>query len=128
MSVRKGLLVALALLLPLAGASWVPAAQDDSTLGDAYTVWLCPMHRDHQSHGEGNCPLCGMALVRRTLVTRYVCLAKEDGVVEAEPGICPDTGDPLVPATREVVWFCPSDPDRVFVEPGVCEGDVPRAM
>ncbi len=128
MSVRKGLLVALALLLPLAGASWVLAAQDDSTLEDAYTVWLCPMHRDHQAHGEGRCPLCGMALVRRTLVTRYVCLAEEDGVVKEEPGICPATGDPLVPATREVVWFCPSDPDRMFVEPGACEGDVPRSM
>ena len=131
MSVREGRLVALALLLPLSGALWIPtarAAQDDSTLDDAYTVWLCPMHRDHQAHGEGNCPLCGMALVRRTLVTRYVCLAQEDGVVEEEPGICPDTGDPLVPATREVVWFCPSDPDRMFVEPGVCESDVPRAM
>ena len=115
MSVRKGLLVALALVFPLSGAVPVPsarAAQEDSTLDDAYTVWLCPMHRDHQAHGEGNCPLCGMALVRRTLVTRYVCLAQEDGVVEEEPGICPDTGDPLVPATREVVWFCPSDPDR----------------
>ena len=131
MSVRKGLLVALALVLPLSGAAPVasaPAAQDESTLDDAYTVWLCPMHRDHQAHGEGRCPLCGMALVRRTLVTQYVCLAQEDGVVEDEPGICPDTGAPLVPATREVIWFCPSDPDRVFVEPGVCEGGIPREM
>ncbi|MYE42778.1 MAG: hypothetical protein F4X79_01980, partial [Acidobacteria bacterium] len=128
MSVRKGRLVALALLLPLVGASWVPAAQEDSTLEDAYTVWLCPMHRDHQSHGEGNCPVCGMALVRRTLVTRYVCLGEEDGVIEDEPGICPDTGEPLVPATREVVWYCPSDPDRMFVEPGVCDTDIARAM
>ena len=121
MSVRKSRLAALALVLPLSGTFWVPtarAAQDARTLDDAYTVWLCPMHRDHQAHGEGRCPLCGMFLVRRTLVTRYVCLAQEDGVVEEEPGICPDTGDPLVPATREVVWFCPSDPDRMFVEPG----------
>ena len=49
-------------------------------------------------------------------------------MVEDEPGICPDTGAPLVPATREVIWFCPSDPDRVFVEPGVCEGGIPREM
>lgn len=131
MSVRKGLLAVLALSLPLssqASAPAAPAPQDANSRDDAYTVWLCPMHRDHQAHGEGNCPLCGMALVRRTLVTRYVCLAEEDTVVEEGPGICPDTGEPLVPATREVVWFCPSDPDRVFVEPGVCEGDVPREM
>lgn len=134
MSVPKGLLVALALGVGLPGGLAVPAAQavqevqGADTPDDAYTVWLCPMHRDHQAHGEGRCPLCGMALVRRTLVTRYVCLAQEDTVVEEGPGICPDTGDPLVPATREVIWFCPSDPDRVFVEPGVCEGDAPRQM
>ena len=131
MGVRKGLVAASALLLPLAAPASVftaPAAQERAGFDDAYTVWLCPMHRDHQAHEEGRCPLCGMALVRRTLVTRYVCLAEEDGVVEAEPGICPDTGDPLVPAIREVIWFCPSDPDRVFVEPGVCEGGAPRQM
>lgn len=131
MSVRKGLLTALALVLPLSGGFRVPAAgaaQEVSTPDDAYTVWLCPMHRDHQSHEEGHCPLCGMALVRRTLVTRYICLAEEDGLVEEGPGVCPDTGEPLVPATREVVWFCPSDPDRLFVETGVCEGDEPRQM
>ncbi len=129
MSIRNGLLAALALSLPLsAPASAFPprAAQDATTPEDAYRVWLCPMHRDHQAHEEGRCPLCGMALVRRTLVTRYVCLAEEDGVVEEQPGICPDTGEPLVPATREVVWFCPAAPDRVFVEPGVCEDDAPR--
>ncbi len=95
--------------------------------GDAYTVWLCPMHRDHQAHDEGRCPLCGMELVRRTLVTRYVCLGIEDGVVEESPGRCPDTGDPLVPATREVVWYCPEASDRFFVEPGVCASGAPRA-
>ncbi len=131
MSVRKGLVVALALVMSLAvGVSAPPAraAQSDTTPDDAYTVWLCPMHRDHQAHDEGRCPLCGMALVRRTLVTRYVCLGQEEGVVEDGPGICPDTGEPLVPATREVVWFCAADPDRVFVESGVCEDEVPREM
>jgi hypothetical protein len=118
-------LAALLLLIPLAAPTPL-AAQEADTPEDAYTVWLCPMHRDHQAHGEGNCPLCGMALVRRTLVTRYVCLAQEDTVVAEGPGTCPDTGEPLVPATREVVWFCPADPDRVFVEPGTCEGDAPR--
>lgn len=129
MSVRTGLLVALTLALVFASAPvGTPAAQTTGSPEDAYTVWLCPMHRDHQAHEEGRCPLCGMALVRRTLVTRYVCLAQEEGVVEEGPGICPDTGEPLVPATREVVWFCPSDPNRLFVEPGVCENDAPREM
>ena len=130
MSVRTGLLATAILALPLGSGSLVaaPAAQTAAGPADAYTVWLCPMHRDHQAHEEGRCPLCGMALVRRTLVTRYVCLAEEGGAVEEGPGVCPDTGEPLVPATREVVWFCPSDPDRLFVEPGVCDGGTPREM
>lgn len=130
MSVRVGLLTSfvLALWFATGGPIVAAAAQTGTSPDDAYTVWLCPMHRDHQAHEEGRCPLCGMALVRRTLVTRYVCLAQEDGVVEDAPGICADTGEPLVPATREVVWFCPSDPDRMFVEPGVCEGGALREM
>ena len=128
MRVRKRILTASALALAFSAQTAVFGVQDTNTPEDAYTVWLCPMHRDHQAHDEGRCPLCGMALVRRTLVTRYVCLAQEDGVVEDRPGICPDTGAPLVPATREVVWFCPSDPDRFFVEPGVCAGGARREL
>ena len=115
---------------PVPGAQ-EPAASEETGSDlpeDGYTVWLCPMHRDHQSHEEGRCPLCGMALVRRTLVTRYVCLGQEDGPVETVPGTCPDTGDPLVPATREVVWSCPDAPERFFVEPGTCGDDGPRTM
>ena len=130
MSVRRAFLRAGLLMLACLSAAPVSpaAAQPPASPEDAYTVWLCPMHRDHQAHEQGRCPLCGMALVRRTLVTRHVCLAQEDGVVEEGPGICPETGEPLVPATREVVWFCPADPDRVFVEPGLCEGGAPREM
>ena len=109
MSIRKSLPAALALVLLFGvelAAGAAALAQVDTSPDDAYTVWLCPMHRDHQAHDEGRCPLCGMALVRRTLVTRYVCLGQEEGMVEAGPGICPGTGEPLVPATREVVWFC----------------------
>ena len=134
MSVWTGLLAAWTLALLFGSASvgssaGASAAQTEASgPDDAYTVWLCPMHRDHQAHDEGRCPLCGMALVRRTLATRYVCLGQEEGMVEEGPGVCPGTGEPLVPATREVVWFCPSDPERVFVESGVCEGDIPRDM
>ena len=90
MSVRTGLLAAWTLTL-LFGSTSVGASTaqtEASGPDDAYTVWLCPMHRDHQAHDEGRCPLCGMALVRRTLVTRYVCLGQEKGVVEEGPGTC----------------------------------------
>lgn len=88
---------------------------------DGYTVFLCPMHRDYQSSEPARCALCGMPLVRRTLVTRYVCLADEtDSVVSETPGICPATGEPLAPTTREVAWYCPGEPTRLSVEPRPC--------
>ncbi len=113
------------ILLALFSVALPAAAQN---LTDAYTVWLCPMHRDHQSHAEGDCPVCGMALVRRTLVTRYVCLGEEEGFVAEKPGICPETAEPLVPTTREVVWVCPGDSAEEQVEPGVCSDGSPAAM
>lgn len=95
----------------------------DRSADEGYTVFLCPMHRDYQSSEPARCALCGMPLVRRTLVTRYVCLADEaDSVVSETPGTCPATGEPLAPTTREVVWYCPGDPERLFVEPPSCEG------
>ncbi len=118
------LALAAALSGPAVGAG-SKAAQDPT---DAYTVWLCPMHRDHQSHEPGDCPVCGMALVRRTLVTRYVCLGEEDGFVAGEPGACPDTGEPLVPTTREVVWICPGDSGEDRTEPGVCADGSPAEI
>ena len=121
----------LAPVLAAAGAASGPP-QEGTTDADAvrqeaaddgYTVFLCPMHRDYQSAEPARCALCGMPLVRRTLVTRYVCLADEtDAVVSESPGTCPATGEPLAPTTREVVWHCPEDPERLFVEPQTCEG------
>lgn len=94
---------------------------------DAYTVWLCPMHRDNQSHDAANCPICGMKMVQRTLVTRYVCLGDEESAAWETPGTCGATGDPLVPTTREVVWTCAGS-SREYPAPGHCEDGSLRAM
>ena len=129
---RRLLAAAAALVLPgwLAGAGSAPAAPAGPApvmVQEDYTVFLCPMHRDRQAAGPSRCALCGMAMVRRTLTTRYVCLGDEtDAVVSETPGTCPATGEPLAPTTREVVWFCPDAPDRLFTEPGDCEDGAPR--
>lgn len=125
------------------GAGWLPAAvlaaliaaapvaaQEPAPIGipdDAYTVWLCPMHRDLQAHDESNCPICGMAMVQRTLVTRWVCLGEDGGAVEEAPGVCPATGAPLVPTTREAFWSCEGE-TRQHTEPGLCADGSPRAL
>ena len=130
------LAVGAALLAPAFAGAGAPSGLQEVTTDagavgpessdDGYTVFLCPMHRDYQSAEPARCALCGMPLVRRTLVTRYVCLADEtDAVVSETPGTCPATGEPLAPTTREVVWYCPEAPDRLFVEPRPCEGGAP---
>lgn len=35
--------------------------------GQAKTVWTCPMHPQIQRSGPGNCPICGMKLVKKTI-------------------------------------------------------------
>ncbi len=136
---RSRFVTGLAALCLLAGASGASAHEhaaheyaaqelpEHELPEDAYTVWLCPMHQDNQSHDEANCPICGMRMVQRTLVTRYVCLGEDDGVVEEAPGVCPATGEPLVPTTREVLWICEDAPGE-HQEPGVCEDGARRTL
>lgn len=39
------------------------------SLADAQTktIWTCPMHAQIQKSGPGNCPICGMTLVKKTV-------------------------------------------------------------
>jgi membrane fusion protein, copper/silver efflux system len=60
-AMRTILLILVALLiLPLAGCT---SKQGEASGGDIYT---CPMHPSVQSDKPGACPVCGMALVRKS--------------------------------------------------------------
>src|SRR5687768_2480063 len=37
------------------------------SFGQTKTIYTCPMHPQIQRSGPGNCPLCGMALVKKTI-------------------------------------------------------------
>jgi len=38
----------------------------DTSRNDTITVYICPMHPEIQSDKPGNCPKCGMKLVKKT--------------------------------------------------------------
>src|SRR5438067_10447240 len=69
--IRKVLLVAI-LALAVAGFSYFaffrPQARHDAAVGQTAVgkdVYYCPMHKDYHSDKPGNCPICGMKLVKR---------------------------------------------------------------
>lgn len=50
----------ITLILFLIGACFFAGAQ-------TRVVWTCPMHPQIQKSGPGNCPICGMTLVKKTI-------------------------------------------------------------
>jgi hypothetical protein len=60
-----GVGASLAVPAPTRGrvGAWSPASAGlEAAQGDV--TWMCPMHPDHTAETEGQCPRCGMALVR----------------------------------------------------------------
>ncbi|HNP34799.1 MAG TPA: copper-translocating P-type ATPase [Woeseiaceae bacterium] len=56
--------------------------------------WTCPMHPEVQAEKAGDCPKCGMALERDTVVTtkrQYTCPMHPE-IVRDQPGDCPICG------------------------------------
>lgn len=100
----------LALLLAL------PAQEAD---GEMFEVWLCPIHRDEQSVGPENCPVCDRDMVKRFLVSSYSC-PMHSHIDQDHEGKCPICTMNLVPTTRELQWYCPDHPEILSAEPGQC--------
>lgn len=86
-----------------AGGAWLASREHHHQLvkmtdeqGKVY--WTCPMHPQvHQDH-PGNCPICGMKLVKR-----------EEGASEANTA----TGD-----SKVLYWYDPMKPEVHFDKPG----------
>jgi hypothetical protein len=55
---RTRALFLVALLAAVAATASRVGSQNEDT-----TAWVCPMHSDYTSDGQGSCPRCGMALV-----------------------------------------------------------------
>ncbi len=106
---RKGLIIgAAAFVLTASGSGWWYAQHSmphrhqlvkmtDET-GKVY--WTCPMHPQVRQDHPGNCPICGMQLVKR----------KEPPAGSAEAS---GSGD-----RRILYWYDPMKPDQHFDQPG----------
>ncbi|KAA8476871.1 Cu2+-exporting ATPase [Arcticibacter tournemirensis] len=75
----------------------VPVKMSENSVGKYY----CPMHceRDKTYDQPGNCPVCGMDLIKQPSViktTKYTCTMHPE-IIRDQPGACPICGMDLVP-------------------------------
>lgn len=75
-------------------------------------LYVCPMHPHIQQHGPGECPICGMTLVKKTVATPQVepssDMQKKDGEMK------PDGAD----TKRVLYYYDPMRPEEHFDKPG----------
>jgi len=104
------------------------SAMEHDTKG-VHEVYTCPMHPEVIQDQPGQCPKCGMDLVRKTIEegtakTIYTCSMHPE-VIADHPGRCPQCGMELVKKTiegdvTETVYTCPMHPEVISQEPGEC--------
>lgn len=98
------------------------AGQQASEAPETFEVWLCPIHSDEQSLGEGNCSICRRPYEKRELVSLWSC-PMHCQIMEHEAGECPICHMGLTRTTRELVWHCPNHEEVVSFVPGICPHD-----
>ena len=118
--ILPGRLLALALLAGLlsflaSACQQVPPEEAHAHNGVASTYYTCPMHPQIVRDQPGDCPICGMTLVKATrqaapvkptaaaptstAITRYTC-PMHPQISREQPGDCPICGMALVKATK----------------------------
>jgi len=100
------LLIGAGVLGFLAVKRYYAQRSHDHTAGVAHALYRCPMHPDYTSDKPGDCPICGMRLVKVTEEQKpspvekkeaYVC-SMCPGVRSDKPGSCPECGMALAKA------------------------------
>jgi Cu(I)/Ag(I) efflux system membrane fusion protein len=116
----RNLFVAISLIV-FSGAGWLgySALQGGAGLveqAEAAYYYTCPMHPSVVQDHPGDCPICGMSLVRKE---REVSGAT--GMSEQEPTAHQHEGEAeLQTETGETVYTCPMHPSVVQDHPGDC--------
>jgi hypothetical protein len=72
--------------------SKIPISRSDTTVKYVYT---CTMHPEVMSDKPGDCPKCGMTLVKKKVDKIYTCTMHPE-VISDKPGSCPKCGMKLV--------------------------------
>jgi hypothetical protein len=72
-----------------------PNMQESKSDTSANYIYTCPMHPEVMTEKPGNCPKCGMTLVKKKVDKVYTCTMHSD-VISDKPGNCPKCGMKLV--------------------------------
>ena len=94
----------LILVFVLAGAmfSFAQTAKPKTPISKSDTasryIYTCTMHPEVMTDKPGNCPKCGMTLVKKKVDKVYTCTMHPD-VISDKPGDCPKCGMKLVEKT-----------------------------
>lgn len=83
--------IAVVVLLVIGGVLWQrrqggPAAHAGAEAKQS-APYYCPMHTSITSHKPGNCPICGMKLVKRTGSQQADVASQVAGAAKMEPGV-----------------------------------------
>lgn len=76
-------------------------------------LYVCPMHPHIQQHGPGECPICGMTLVKKVVATP--ASEPSSDTQQKDGDIKPDGAD----AKRVLYYYDPMRPEEHFDKPGL---------
>src|SRR3954466_6791588 len=62
-------IIVAASLLPACGSKEI---KEEKTAASSEEIYTCPMHPQIQEHHPGDCPICGMKLVKKSATTATV--------------------------------------------------------
>lgn len=130
---RPALLLSTALLVLLGSTPNPVTAQQNARRAADIELppisWACPMngvampdgtvHADVFEAGQGNCPICRMALAAVRLDSIWTCPV-HSVIAERQGGQCPIDRRDLVQVTVGVSWTCAGRPEIDQITPGTC--------
>jgi hypothetical protein len=93
---KKIILISVLIIAIVARFTATVSAQDSTTKTEVVKVeYTCTMHPEVISDKTGQCPKCGMDLVKKVAKVEYTCSMHPEIILD-KPGKCPKCGMELV--------------------------------